>query len=113
MKYALVIVLIIAGFGCGTRKGVALEDNREEGTAADAKSTGIVYVSLKGCPVLIETEINGETMRLYPVNLDEEYKKDGLRISFTFAPSRAMQPEGCTLIDRVVSIENVLKIDRK
>jgi hypothetical protein len=44
---------------------------------------------------------------MYPVNLDESYKSDGLKIRFTYIPSRAMQPDACTFQLKVISIENV------
>lgn len=88
-------------------------EQRAESIASDGEVIGVVCVSLKGCPVLIETTIAGEIFRFYPVNLGDEYKVDGLRITFNYSPSRVMQPKGCTLIDRVVVVENVLKSVKK
>ena len=107
MKSIFIILAIVGLSACGTSKELSTENKSTETIASDGKLNGIVYVSIKGCSVLIETVIEGETLRLYPVNLDEKFKSDGIRIMFNYSPSRAMQPEGCTLIDRVVSVENV------
>ncbi|TNF49694.1 MAG: hypothetical protein EP305_02135 [Bacteroidetes bacterium] len=105
---SLVVLLMVAS--CKSAEVVTTEnkDVNEEVTQ-DGAVTGVVYVNLKGCPVLILVDSGTDQKRLYPVNLPEEFKVDGTKISFNYVPSRAMQPEGCTLIDMVVSVENVQK----
>jgi hypothetical protein len=76
---------------------------------------GKVHVSKNGaCPIHITIEgvfskssiIEFQT--LYPINLGNKFKKDGMYIQFNYTPSRAMSPEGCDT-DAVVSLENVEK----
>ncbi len=67
---------------------------------------GTVRLNTPGCPVMIEV-INGDLFSTaYPVNLDRQYHKEGLKIKFDFAPSRAPSPESCTA-DKVISVSNV------
>jgi hypothetical protein len=113
MNFTYIFLILFGLVACGTSNEVILVESGAESIESDGKISGTVYVSLKGCPVLIETTIAGEKLRLYPVNLDDAYKTDGIRIYFHYTISRAMQPEGCTLIDRVVAVENVEEIRRK
>ena len=113
MNFTYIFLILFGLVACGTSNEVILVESGAESIESDGKISGTVYMSLKGCPVLIETTMAGETFRFYPVNLGDEYKVDGLRITFNYSPSRVMQPKGCTLIDRVVVVENVLKSVKK
>lgn len=113
MKMIRVFLFLFLLTACGVSIEQPFVEQRAESIASDGEVIGVVCVSLKGCPVLIETTIAGEIFRFYPVNLGDEYKVDGLRITFNYSPSRVMQPKGCTLIDRVVVVENVLKSVKK
>ena len=74
--------------------------------------TGTVHLNNNGCPYYIEInkclvsnlEYLGKT--IYPIQLDDKFKKDGLKLKFNFTTSRAMSPTDC-LVDYVVSLENV------
>jgi hypothetical protein len=111
MKSLLIIAaLAFTVLSCKTSSNAELDSTSKEEIANDGSVNGTVYVSLKGCPALILVDNGTDQVRYYPVNLSDEYKQDGLKISFTFVPSRAMQPEGCTLVDMVVSVDNVKKV---
>jgi hypothetical protein len=69
------------------------------------KLTGKVMLNEK-CPFFIETFENGQMVRMYPVNLADEFKKHGSKIRFTYIPSRAMQPNEC-MVEKVVVVDNV------
>ncbi len=47
-----------------------------------------------GCPVLVALEPPGTPGFLMPVGLDERYRKDGLKLSFTYTLSR-INSGGC------------------
>jgi hypothetical protein len=113
MNYTYIFLILFGLFACGASNEVIQVEGGAESIESDGKISGTVHVSLKGCPILIETIIGGETLRLYPVNLDDAFKTDGIRIYFHYTTSRAMQPVGCALIDRVVAVENVEQIRRK
>jgi hypothetical protein len=67
---------------------------------------GTVRLNRPGCPVSIDM-IKGDLFTtLYPVNLDRQYYKEGLKIKFNYAPSRAPSPESCTA-DMVVAVSEV------
>jgi hypothetical protein len=64
---------------------------------------GTVRINKDGCPVLIEM-VEGDLYSVaYPVNLEDEFKVDGLVIKFAFLPSKA---DGCKA-ERVISLTEV------
>lgn len=85
-----------------SRKANQVEDSIKD------KQIGVVHLD-SGCGAIITSQIDGADMKLYPVNLSSDFKKEGIKISFVSMPSRAMQPENCR-VDRIVSVENVQKI---
>ena len=99
-------MLGISSLACSSAKEVIIDQQQEE-TAVDGKISGVIRISNNGCSPIIEATENGELVKMYPVNLDESYKSDGLKIRFTYIPSRAMQPDACTFQLKVISIENV------
>ena len=59
------------------------------------------------CPFIIKTKTySGKNITMYPINLDDKFKKDGISIRFTYAVSRAMQPKNCNC-NQVVSVSDV------
>ena len=101
MKTMYILLLASSLMACKSHKNV--EGTSSESTLKD----GVVHIS-KECGVVITITESGSELKLYPVNLSDEFKKEGLHISFSSLPSRAMQPTGCS-VDRVVSVENVKK----
>ncbi|MFK7786379.1 MAG: hypothetical protein AB8B56_14765 [Crocinitomicaceae bacterium] len=47
----------------------------------------------EGCAVLLEMEEEGQKVLLMPIELEEKFKKDGLKVSIEFTFSRIMQSE--------------------
>jgi hypothetical protein len=112
MKIILLAITSILIASCGTQKA-AVQSNDEgsnsEQVANDGMVVGIVRINPKGCPLYLDANENGEAITMYPVNLDEKYKKDGIRIKFTYTPSRAMQPENCD-VTKVVALDSVIQL---
>lgn len=76
----------------------------------DTRLVGKVRMGQKEeCPYFLETYENGKSITMYPVNLDDTYKIEGVKIKFDYTPSRAMQPENCS-VDKVVSLNNVTQL---
>lgn len=66
----------------------------------------------EGC-LYIQVQDGTTEKKYYPINLSDEYKKDGLKIHFLFHLSRAMLPQGCLdeAVDAVIIIDEIeLKI---
>ena len=106
---ALTAVLIAS---CGTQKEVVVSNDNGanvEQVTKEGMLVGIVRMNPKGCPLYLDVNENGEAITMYPVNLDEKYKKDGIRLEFTYTPSRAMQPENCN-VTKVVALDNVTQL---
>jgi hypothetical protein len=69
--------------------------------------TGIVRINKEGCPVLIEM-IEGDLYSLvYPVNLEDKFKVNGMKIGFSYLPSRAPMLEGCAA-EKVIAVSDVI-----
>ena len=102
MKTIYLILIASSLIACKSSK------NADASNADAPFQKGMVHIS-KECGVVITITENGSELNVYPVNLSDEFKKEGLLLSFTSLPSRAMQPVGCS-VDRVVSVDNVKKL---
>lgn len=95
---------------CKTPKDVTpkkVEDNivqEPEGTDR-IRITGKIVMG-GDCPLYLEANESNARVTMYPVNLDPQFQKNGLKISFFYQPSRAKQPAEC-VVDKVVSLEDV------
>ncbi|MFM7684185.1 MAG: hypothetical protein ACKO7P_15795 [Bacteroidota bacterium] len=105
--YKLIITLLLI-YSCRSAK-----NQQSNQTNETTIYTGTVHLNNNGCPYYIE--INqcfvsnlsyyiGKT--IYPIQLDEKFKKEGLSLNFNLNVSRAMSPADCQ-VDYVVSLENV------
>jgi len=106
MKTLILFSVLFYSVSCSTQK--ELVDNGADSLETIQMIKGIVHLNNEGCPCFIEAIENGKTIKMYPVNLEESFKVEGLKIKFSYNLSRAMQPENCN-VDRVVSVENVSK----
>jgi len=73
--------------GCGDRKPVA----QEQPTApVVVKHSGVVTLkgAVEGCPLLVVLD-DGTQEALIPIGLDKQYQQEGLRLKFSYRPSRA------------------------
>jgi hypothetical protein len=123
MKTVFIIPFAAILFACGTEKEVAevtvVEENTEsaelqlegaeEETIENYRIIGTVHLA-EGCGAYIEAEVTpGEMKKLYPVNLEDQFKVESARIKFEYALSRAMLPEGCDA-EMTVSVTDVTRI---
>jgi hypothetical protein len=104
MKYILIFAILVAIFSCSTAKETPVNPEKEleivEEKIEEIKDeilVGKVHVSNEGegCPFYIEAFRNGEMFLLYPVNLIEKYKIDGVKIKFSYIESKAPLPDNC------------------
>lgn len=58
-----------------------------------------------GCEVLLEIQENGKKVMLLPIDLEDQYKVDGIQLLITFHASRIMQ--SICQIGRPIVIEKV------
>lgn len=102
-------LVILSAFGwillsCGNKKTSIVEHNlMAEGTVKISTATG-------ECAVWIMSTHSSATAGFYPVNLDDQFKKNNLKIAFNFNDSRAPLPENCHNLKAIVISEvKVLK----
>ena len=70
---------------------------------------GIVHISESNCRLFIEVineKKNSVIEKLYSVNLNDNYQKKGLKLSFVYTASHAMSPENCA-VDLVVVMDSI------
>lgn len=99
----LIILLSVAIFAsCNTTKSNVNGDGSEASsieennrmTEAGFKKGTIIYSSAEGdCPYVIDVDDPNYDYMLDPINLDENYKADGVKIWFKFAGLR--MPNRC------------------
>lgn len=111
MKQALYILSIAVLAACGTQKNATSKSDDTTKTETTESSEnyriiGVVHTSETGCKLYIDGKLKDKTAKMYPVNLDEKYKKDGTRLKFAYQLSRAPLPEGCDA-EMTVSVSDV------
>ncbi len=114
MKYSILVSLILVLCSCGTFKN---QNPNSESSNNFAPFKGTIHLNESGCPYYIEInkclvsniEYLGKT--IYPIQLDDKFKKKGLKLKFNLNLSRAPSPANCQ-IDYVVSLSN-LSISKK
>lgn len=96
----LSIVLMVAS-SCGNSK------NNNANQAAEMMMDGEVRISnLDGeCSLWIMSTKTSSFAGFYPVNLDDQFKVNGLKIAFNFTDSRAPLPENCENLKAIVISE--------
>lgn len=103
-KFILILLLICS---CGSAK-----NQNSDQTKVTTIYTGTVHLSDNGCPYYIEinkcfvSNLYYLGKKIYPIQLDDKFKKKGLKLKFNFTLSKAMSPADCN-VDYVVSLENV------
>lgn len=108
MKYLILLLSSAFLFSCKVKKMQPYNPTDFNGDVF----IGMIHVSEEGCPLYIEISeaLNpGKAIdfrKVYPVNLKDSMKKKGLKVSFNYTLSKAMNPEGCTA-DAVVQIEQI------
>lgn len=106
MKFILIFAILAVIFSCSTAKEtpvvpeqeVKIVEEKIEEVKAPEMLSGKVRVSKEGegCPLYIEAFKDGEMFLLYPLNLIEKYKIDGLKIKFMYIESKAPLPDNCS-----------------
>lgn len=110
-KIFFFILLVIVS--CRTSKWEDSSDKIET-----TNFTGIVHLNENGCPHFIEISnclVSNLTYyigkKVYPVQLEEKFRKEGLIVTFNLTISKALSPTDCQ-IDYVVSLENLSMVSK-
>jgi hypothetical protein len=116
MKYIIIVCSLVFVLSCANRKEKVNENesnkellNKTEDTIASPESNrlvGIVHVSETECPLYIEAKLTDRSVNMYPINLDDKFKYEGMKIKFTYELSREADPENCD-VEMVVSLSEV------
>ena len=122
----IAIILIAVGFiaACGNSKDSATtaansNSNSTENSNSNSNSNenandsnngenlvlGFVRTSDEGCPLYIEVR-DRDGLKVYPTNLEDKFKVDGLLLRFSFGRATSPAPETCEGVS-AVSVANV------
>tara|TARA_B110000285_G_scaffold143059_1_gene159859 strand:- start:2341 stop:2643 length:303 start_codon:yes stop_codon:yes gene_type:complete len=91
------LLFVIVLFSCSTQKELGP-------TGENGQNTGTIEIG-NDC-TFIHSDIDGDSITMYPVHLDKQFCISGKQIQFDYSISRAPQPTKC-IVDLVVSISNV------
>jgi hypothetical protein len=104
--YRLILFLLLI---CSCRS--AKNQNSEQSKVTIFKGTVILnndgcpyYIKITNCYVSNLSYYIGK--KVYPIELEDKFKKEGLNLNFNLTVSKAMSPANCQ-VDYVVSLENV------
>jgi hypothetical protein len=102
LSFALIAtVIIIGGTSCGNSK-----KNNVDQVAAMMMEGEVRLSNVEGeCSLWIMTTKTSAFSGFYPVNLDEQFKVNGLKIAFNYSDSRAPLPENCFNLKAIVISE--------
>jgi hypothetical protein len=115
MKQIMIIGVLLFSVACANRKERIQERKAHEGETSEVvdqvvaepeRFIGTVVAASDVCPVLIDAQVGDKMIKMYPINLEEKFQKAGMRLKFSYTPSRAQQPENCDL-DMVVVLSEV------
>lgn len=101
----LFVVWVMVACSLSKEKSNNVAELKQNDLANSAFVTGEVTMR-EGCSLAIRVIDGAEEKKYYPINLSEEYKKEGMKIHFLFHLSRAMQPAGCK-VDAVIVIDEI------
>lgn len=99
MKVFLAMTLAVFLMSCKSTKEVTdngnppIEETPKE--QVDPRVVGYVKLQNQGCDVLLEVDLKGEKTLMYPVNLEDKFKKEGLKLMFQYLPSKKAIPLDC------------------
>ncbi len=103
MRNYLLLLLYFCSLGCVSQKD--LQENNPT-----SPYSGVVRYTKSSCKVIIEitrSENNDYIgKKIYALNLEPKFQKNGLTMDFDFIPSKAPTPEGC-VANMVASLVHV------
>lgn len=116
MKYIIIVCSLVFVLSCANRKEKVNEIesheellNKTEDTITSTENNrlvGLVHVSETECPLYIEAKLTDRSVNMYPINLDDKFKNEGMKIKFTYELSRGTHPENCD-VEMVVLLNEV------
>jgi hypothetical protein len=113
MKFLITFSFFLILTSCSSSKDVVSENqtntNLEVSDELVEKQKGKVLES-DNCPPMIETYEDGKLVILYPVNLADSLKHNGVKLLFTYTLSKAQHPLNCKL-DKTVALDFVKQLD--
>ena len=100
MKFLYFTSLLLVIFACITSK-ISSEENstHEKDILNEERVIGIVHLD-ENCGVIITAQVGSREVNLLPNNLDDKFKKEGMKLKFFFLNSSQEIPKGCSAAER-------------
>ena len=100
MKFIIVALSVLGFFSCTTTKTITQKNSTmERDILAEERVIGIVHLN-ESCGALITAQVGNREVILYPNNLDEKFKKEGMKLKFFFLNSSMPIPKECNAVAR-------------
>lgn len=108
MKTLFAALAIMLGTSVFAQKTVVepVSDQTFPQTGTEIVGT-VVYQ--KFCPIYILADVNNETVKLHPTNLDTRFQVDGMKIKFNYKVTKATMPSECNF-KAAVEVSNVKSV---
>jgi hypothetical protein len=108
MKSLVVFMLLRS---CALHKSTSEEIVESESLEVKIENYRIVgiVVTSDECPVYIDATEDGNSIRIFPINLDERFKVNGMRLKFDYKEVTEKIPLNCTA-DKVVELNDVTPV---
>lgn len=100
MKFVVISIIALGFLSCTTPKKVTKENLLlEQEILAEERIIGIVHLN-ENCSALITAQVGDREVILYPNNLDDKFKKEGMKLKFFFLNSSMPIPKDCDAVAR-------------
>lgn len=100
MKFIIVAIIVTGFLSCSTPKVIPQETPpMERDILAEERVIGIVHLN-ESCGAVITAQVGDREVILFPNNLDEKFKKEGMKLKFFFLNSSMPIPNGCNAVAR-------------
>jgi hypothetical protein len=95
MKFIYLTSLLFVIFACTTSKNISHENRTSvKDILNEERVIGIVHLD-EICGIIITAQVGSRQVNLLPNNLDEKFKKEGMKLKFFFLNSSMPIPKGC------------------
>jgi hypothetical protein len=95
MKFFVLFAALFVFFACTSSKNITqINQSSKKQIFTAERVTGIVHLD-ENCGATITTKVGSKEMNLIPNNLDEKFKKEGMKLKFFFVNYSMSVSKGC------------------
>ena len=100
IKQLIIGAFLFGMISCSnSNKAIDPMQNPQRDILAEERVIGIVHLN-EPCGIFITAQVGESQLNLIPNNLDEKFKKEGMKLKFFFLNSSMPIPKGCDAVAR-------------